>query len=288
MNIGPKKSQSMLAPNPAIAMKNIAKKINEIRLSVLFMVSRFWNLNGTQYKWLHFILKSVKSPIFMMLGLVRPGRSLVIALAGIFFLYCNGFTFSSGHRPVHAVAAYFIPMADFKLSQGFVHKAEGGFQIDPRDRGNWTGGKIDTGILAGTNFGISAAFLSGYRNRPVTRKEMEKLTYEEAIEIYKTKFWDSLRLGDMLDQELATLIYDCAVNQGVGTAREAMKYGIKHGGGPLLNKVMTAKDLVDAINKLNPIVIHGLIWNYRKDKYPENSVFYKGWMKRLDKLKRLG
>lgn len=278
----------MSAPNPAIEMKNMIKKMIAMVLSVLFMVSRFGKFNGTQYKWLHFILKSVWTPIFIRLGLVRLGRCLVIALAGLFFLYCIGFTFSRGHRSVHAVASYFLPMADFNISQGFVHKAEGGFQIDPRDRGNWTGGKIGEGVLAGTNFGISAAFLSGYWDKPVTQKDMEKLTYEQALEIYRTKFWDSLRLDNIIDQELATLIYDCAVNQGVGTAREAMKYSIRHGGGAILHKVITSKELVDKINKLNPIVIHGLIWNYRKDKYPENSVFYKGWMKRLDKLRRSG
>ena len=34
---------------------------------------------------------------------------------------------------------------------------EKGYQNDPRDPGNWTGGAVDQGTLRGTNFGISAA-----------------------------------------------------------------------------------------------------------------------------------
>lgn len=33
---------------------------------------------------------------------------------------------------------------------------EGGFQCDPKDRGNWTGGRVGVGELKGTNRGIAA------------------------------------------------------------------------------------------------------------------------------------
>ena len=33
---------------------------------------------------------------------------------------------------------------------------EGGFQADPRDRGNWTGGEVGKGELKGTKYGVAA------------------------------------------------------------------------------------------------------------------------------------
>ena len=33
---------------------------------------------------------------------------------------------------------------------------EGGFQADPRDRGNWTGGEVGKGELKGTKYGLAA------------------------------------------------------------------------------------------------------------------------------------
>jgi len=240
---------------------------------------------------LHFMKNRGSTTTFIVLGLCRSGRSFRLALAGLFFLYCTGLlmlSLDSGSRSVHTGAAYFVPMANFDISQRFVHTAEGGFQIDPRDRGNWSTGKIGQGVLAGTNFGISAAFLSGYWDRQVTRQDMESLTYEQALEIYKTKFWDSLRLGRVMDQELATLIYDCAVNQGVTTARLAIRHAILNGGGPKLTSHPVTSHLIDIINLMDARVVHELIWEYRRERYNPASPFYKGWMKRLDKLKRLG
>lgn len=176
-------------------------------------------------------------------------------------------------------------MADFDKAQRFVHKVEGGFQIDARDRGNWTSGKVGEGNLAGTNWGISAMFLTGMMGKPVTEKIMRALTYEEALIIYRVKFWDSLHLSLLKNQQVATLIYDGAVNQGLSVARDAIRWAIRHGKGPVLNKVYTTKELIEILNKLEQKLVHDLIWEYRLDKYKPGSVFYKGWVKRLEALR---
>ena len=38
----------------------------------------------------------------------------------------------------------------FEKSFGRVFRNEGGFQKDPKDRGNWTSGKVGVGELKGT------------------------------------------------------------------------------------------------------------------------------------------
>ena len=46
---------------------------------------------------------------------------------------------------------------NFTSCLGFTLGCEGGFTVNPRDRGNWTGGEIGVGKFNGTNFGLSAA-----------------------------------------------------------------------------------------------------------------------------------
>jgi lysozyme family protein len=251
------------------------------KMIALSIVSLFGKFNGVKLKKIHSMENRVSTTI---------EKGIRIGISGFFlFLCCGSFVFCfSGRRPVHALTTLFKPMADFNLSQLFVHQAEGGFQIDPRDRGNWTGGKIGSGTLAGTNWGISAMYLSSLLDRPVTRTEMELMKYEDALYIYRSKFWDSLRLGDLVSQELATLIYDCAVNQGVTKARDAMKHAIKHSDRPPMKGVKTAGDLVKIINQLNSSAAYEVIWQFRRDAYPKSSPFYHGWMKRMDRLKRSG
>ena len=69
--------------------------------------------------------------------------------------------------------------------------AEGGFSNDPKDRGNWTGGKVGSGILMGTKFGIAA---NTYGNKLKSQNmTIKNLTVDDAKQIYKRDWWDKLR-----------------------------------------------------------------------------------------------
>ena len=48
-------------------------------------------------------------------------------------------------------------MSDFDWIFDFVVASEGGFTDNPADPGNWTSGRVGSGICRGTKFGISAA-----------------------------------------------------------------------------------------------------------------------------------
>ncbi|MFL9934279.1 glycosyl hydrolase 108 family protein [Paraburkholderia sp. RL18-103-BIB-C] len=87
--------------------------------------------------------------------------------------------------------------------------AEGGYTTDPRDPGNWTGGKCGAGVCNGTKYGVSAA------TYPTV--DIAGLTLDQAQAIYKRDFWDRLQ-GDQLDPDLAFQVFDAAVNCGAGTA----------------------------------------------------------------------
>lgn len=84
-----------------------------------------------------------------------------------------------------------------------VIKIEGGYVNDPKD----SGGETNWGIT------IAVARAFGYTG------PMRDMTREQATEIYKARFWDSLRLDDVaaISPQIALEIFDSGVN--VGTHR---------------------------------------------------------------------
>lgn len=84
---------------------------------------------------------------------------------------------------------------------------EGGYVDDPDDRG----GKTNYGITEGT---LNAAKQAGIVS-PET--SIFTITKEKAIKIFKVRYWDAVR-ADELPPPVDLLVFDCAVNHGVGGA----------------------------------------------------------------------
>lgn len=100
-------------------------------------------------------------------------------------------------------------MTAFDDSFDELHGAEGNYSNDPRDPGNWTGGKVGVGELKGTKYGVSA--------KSYPHLDIINLTLAEAKVIAKRDYWDLVR-GDDLPPAVAHAIFDTAYNQGVGAA----------------------------------------------------------------------
>lgn len=94
---------------------------------------------------------------------------------------------------------------------------EKGFSEDPRDPGNWTGGKVNAGTLNGTMYGISAA---AYPN-----VEIKNLTPPKAKAIYLSDYWDKCRC-DTLPDPVACALFKQAVNMGVSGAIKAFQISL--------------------------------------------------------------
>lgn len=82
---------------------------------------------------------------------------------------------------------------------------EGGYSIDSKDPGNWTGGKVGVGILKGTKYGIAA---NTYPNL-----DIKNLTLAQAKQIYKKDWWDKLG-ADHLHSAIVFQLWDFAINAG--------------------------------------------------------------------------
>ena len=86
---------------------------------------------------------------------------------------------------------------------------EGGFSDNPADPGNWTGGRCGIGRCGGTKYGVSAA--------AYPMLDIAGLDVDGARAIYRRDYWDRVR-GDALPAPLSLLVFDAAVNNGVGRA----------------------------------------------------------------------
>lgn len=82
---------------------------------------------------------------------------------------------------------------------------EGGYTDDPRDPGNWTGGKVGVGQNKGTKKGIAAASFPDL--------DIKNLSDAKIAEIYRAKYWAKVR-GDDLPAGVDFSVFDAGVNSG--------------------------------------------------------------------------
>ncbi len=108
-------------------------------------------------------------------------------------------------------------MNTFEQAFAVVIGHEGTGDADPNDPGNWTGGRVGAGMLAGTRYGISA--------HAYPAMDIANLTLADARAIYRRDYWDRVS-GDALPPPLALLVFDAAVNAGVGAAARWLQIAV--------------------------------------------------------------
>jgi len=140
-----------------------------------------------------------------------------------------------------------------------------------------------------TNKGITQPEFDEFiRKNNLQSKDVKDITTDEAIEIYKQEYWDKIQ-GDKLDArnpKLAIVIFDSAVNNGIGGANGIIKSIVKTDGNRFDDKMI--EDIIEA-DKLNDLFSN--VINKRHQKYkdiiakdPVMDVYGKGWNNRLDNL----
>lgn len=127
--------------------------------------------------------------------------------------------------------------------------SEGGFTHYRYDPGNWYKRR-----LIGTNHGISAPVLAQWLGYTPTMAEMKRLTKAEANEIYKAKYWDSLRC-DNLPSGVDYTVFDYGVNSGISRSAKALQrvVGVSADGivGGITLKMVGHKNPVYIIKEIN-------------------------------------
>lgn len=106
-------------------------------------------------------------------------------------------------------------MFDLVFERTFGH--EGGFQDDPRDRGNWTGGECGKGELKGTKFGLAAMTYPDL--------DIKSLSLQQAKDIYRRDWWDGLGM-ERWPKVMQYQMFDAAFNHGSGRANQFLQYAV--------------------------------------------------------------
>jgi len=104
-----------------------------------------------------------------------------------------------------------ISFDPFQKALEWLKVREGGFQNNPRDPGNWTGGKPGVGELKGTKYGISAA--------SYPHLDIADLTWEQASDIYRGDYWEPSGAARQ-PWPFALMLMDVAVLHGLGAASQ--------------------------------------------------------------------
>lgn len=184
-------------------------------------------------------------------------------------------------RPIKDIPK--IPKANFGKAQEMVKKGEGGYTDDKDDSGNWVDGK-----LVGTNFGISAPQLKDHLGKTPSKKDMENLSYDSALKIYKKEFWSRNNLEFLNNQYVANIIYDGVVNQGRGGTKKVLQNVLKEFDMDIKLKDIFEPETIKKMNNLDQEELFNNIFKFRWERYKGTKKFDKygkGWKNRLDEFK---
>ncbi|SNT29298.1 Predicted Peptidoglycan domain-containing protein [Noviherbaspirillum humi] len=149
---------------------------------------------------------------------------------------------------------------------------EGRYSDNPKDPGNWSGGKVGVGTLDGTMWGVSApvARAWGYKGR------MQDLPLNMAKAIAKTKYWDVYQC-DQFDDRIAFQVIDAAYNGGYPAK------WLQQAAGVTVDGVIGAQT-VKAVRSTDPMKIIMRFDAYRL-KYMKDCQIWpdvsRGWVDRI-------
>ena len=171
-------------------------------------------------------------------------------------------------------------MAKVEILAPYIKKWEGGFANDPADRGG------------ATNKGVTIATFEAYcKAKSLPRPNVERLkrmTDGEWLDILKTMFWDRWQADKIKSQKLANILVDWvwgSVVYGIKIPQRIL--GVKQDG-------IVGDETLKALNAQDPDKLFQAIYDARK-KYlnditisrPINKRFLKGWLNRLEDIRRL-
>ena len=149
---------------------------------------------------------------------------------------------------------------------------EGGYVDHPNDPGG------------ATNWGITIGTLSAARGRRVSKSEVRALTRDEALEIYKSRYWDTVQ-GDELPRGVDYAVYDYSVNSGPGRAARELQRVVGAGadgvvGPETLRAIRTCGKPMTTI--VNELCDRRLAFMKRLRTW---KTFGKGWSRRVSEVR---
>lgn len=173
------------------------------------------------------------------------------------------------------VLKYYQFMADLNVSIYITLQNEGGFQANPRDRANWTGGQVGVGTLVGTKYGITTLDMPGV--------EIAALTPAQAVAFYVEHYWKPL-YSQINAQPVANKLFDLGVLFGVGEAVKCLQ-GALH----IAADGLFGQETLDAVNAADPAQLVAAFKNTLAKRAlaiaqenPNDAADLAGWLRRIN------
>ena len=155
---------------------------------------------------------------------------------------------------------------DFQDMMKRILSHEGGYTINPLDKGNWT----RTGALKGTKYGISA--------RSYPHLDIKNLTWDMACDIYYEDFFLTFMVS-VPTQSARFQLLDYAINSGVPRATKALQKAV----GAKPDGILGPKTRFAAVS-VDDTVITLRVLAYRLEfmaSLPRWKTFGGGWARRI-------
>lgn len=168
-------------------------------------------------------------------------------------------------------------MAKFENFAGKLLHLEGGFVNNPKDKG----GPTKFGVILDTwkTYGYDKN-----RDGIINIDDLKVISIEDAKNIAKKIFWDYFKADEIKNQSIAELIADWGYNSGRTTVARRVQRILK-----LTVDGIFGEETIKAVNKANQQKLFEAIKADRKAfiealvrMEPEQKVFYKGWMNRIN------
>ena len=136
-----------------------------------------------------------------------------------------------------------------------------------------------------TRYGVTLNDVKRFINKSATARDVKNLTEAQARDIYKRRYWDTLR-GDDLPKGLDYTIFDYGVNSGIARS------------GRVLRRVLglPTDDWKVTQEVLNAIEYKGVVWtikavNSERLRFLRNlrtfNTFGKGWTRRVKSVRAI-
>ena len=161
-------------------------------------------------------------------------------------------------------------MSSFETTFSRTIGHEGKFQANPKDRGNWTGGKEGVGELKGTKWGLAAM--------TYPHLDIANITLEQAKEIYFNDWWLKLKM-ERWPNVMKYQMFDAAFNHGTGRANQFLQYAARvKDDGVIGPKTIAAVNMTDS----NDLVLRFLAKRLRYFTEVKTwAEFSRGWSLRV-------
>jgi lysozyme family protein len=149
---------------------------------------------------------------------------------------------------------------------------EGGYVDNPNDPGK------------ATNLGITIGLLSQYEGKQATDEDVRNLTVGEALQIYRSVFWDKCQC-DKMPKSIALVVFDAAVNSGPRRSIEWLQHalGVSVDGaiGPQTLGKLEEANLAEVVHEATADRLNFMM------KCVDWEEFKNGWSARVDHICKL-